>query len=194
MSEKVRYPAALAGRLATKIVEVLRPFCQRIEVAGSLRRRKAEVGDIEILYIPRMTRVRNPEALFGDELIELNAVDLELAEMLKEGSLEKRLNVNGSPTWGAEKKLARAVKTGIPVDFFATTEKNWFNYLVCRTGGAESNMEIASAAKRQGFKWNSCGSGFTQTWGTGETKFVVINSEREVFQFVGLPYKEPWER
>ena len=36
--------------------------------------------------------------------------------------------------------------SGIPVDFFATTEEAWFNYLVCRTGPAELNTRIASAA------------------------------------------------
>lgn len=46
--------------------------------------------------------------------------------------------------WGEKNKLAVHVRTGIPVDFFAATEANWWNYLVCRTGGEQNNIAIAS--------------------------------------------------
>ena len=195
MSGKVKHPATVAMKVAEKIVEALRPACSRIEIAGSLRRRKEMVGDIEIVYLPKTTQVKNPEALFGDEVMTVNAADLVIQELMDKGSLVKRTNVNGSHMWGEKNKFAVAVKTGIPVDFFAADERNWANLLVCRTGGAKMNTEIAVRANTMGYKWNPYGSGFNRIFkGTGEARYVVIHTEQDVFRFVGLPYMEPHER
>ncbi|MDE2021280.1 MAG: hypothetical protein KGJ13_13170, partial [Patescibacteria group bacterium] len=80
--------------------------------------------------------------------------------------------------------------SGIPVDFFSTAESSWFNYLVCRTGGADNNCQIALAANRKGWKWNPYGAGFTDQHG----QMVPARQERDVFELVGLPYRDPWDR
>lgn len=41
-----------ARAIAEKLVEKLAPYCERIEIAGSIRREKAEVKDIELVAIP----------------------------------------------------------------------------------------------------------------------------------------------
>ena len=46
-------PLAFATTLAKKLVDELAPYCQRIEIAGSVRRQSAEVGDIELVAIPK---------------------------------------------------------------------------------------------------------------------------------------------
>ena len=38
--------------IANQVVEKLAPFCQRIEVAGSIRRRRPFVHDIDLVVIP----------------------------------------------------------------------------------------------------------------------------------------------
>lgn len=167
----------------------LQRLCERFIFAGSLRRRKQEVGDVEVLYIPKFTTV--PDGLFDAK--QVSVIDMALEEMLKEGIIAKRKNVNGSVMWGEKNKLAVHVKSGIPVDFFAATEENWFNYLVCRTGGAENNRQIAMAANNKGWTWNPYGTGFSQPYGEMHKHYVVA-SEQDVFEFVGLPYREPWER
>ena len=50
MKNKISYVAADA--IASKVIERLSSSCVRIEVAGSLRRKAATVGDIEIMVIP----------------------------------------------------------------------------------------------------------------------------------------------
>lgn len=182
---KIKYPRATALAVAKELCDIQR-LCERLIFAGSLRRRKSEVGDVEILYIPKFTTV--PDGLFDSK--QVNIVDVCLEEMIRAGIIAKRRNVNGSVMWGEKNKLAVHAASGIPVDFFAATTENWFNYLVCRTGGAESNMAIASAAQAKGWKWNPYGVGFTDQHG-GEWP---VASEREVFSLAGLPYKEPWER
>lgn len=80
--------------------------------------------------------------------------------------------------------------SGIPVDFFAATVENWFNYLVSRTGGADNNTFVASAAMKKGLRWNPYGPGFIDA----EGRDVVVESEADVYRIAGLPWQEPWER
>lgn len=185
---KTKFPREAALAVARELVAGLRPHCEpeRLIVAGSLRRRKKEVGDVEILYVPKMLPVM--DGLF--DIKHEPATDIPMVRWLGTGVLAMRENVNGSAIWGLKNKLARHAASGIPVDFFATTEAAWFNYLVCRTGGMESNIRIASAAKDKGWQWNPYGAGFTDHRG----EIVPVKSERDVFELVGLEYLEPWER
>ncbi len=117
------------------------------------------------------------------------------------------MNVNGSEMFGEKNKRMRHRRGGIDVDLFAATPVNWFNYLVCRTGPAESNLRIASTARALGMKGSPYGGGFSQSGpcaphGESSTMAVPearptllrVTSERGVFECVGLPYAEPWER
>lgn len=63
MSDKPKFPAKLARSVGEKIVEALSPVCARIQIAGSLRRGKPLVGDVEIVYVPRFTEVSGVEIL-----------------------------------------------------------------------------------------------------------------------------------
>jgi len=188
MTPKPKFPRALALQVAEELCSLLASATDRCIVAGSLRRRKTEVGDIEILYIPRY--VTAPANDLFSPPSRLNLVDAILGSLITSGLLSKRLNARGSKTWGPKNKYAVHVTSGIPVDFFAADEANWFNYLVCRTGSAAHNTRIASLAQARGWKWHSCDIGFTDA--VGCTLFV--HSEADVFTLLGLPYLEPWQR
>lgn len=60
LSRKVKFPRAVALEVVRGLMPHLVPACEpeRFIIAGSLRRRKIEVGDIEILFIPRFTEVK----------------------------------------------------------------------------------------------------------------------------------------
>jgi len=50
-------------------------------------------------------------------------------------------------------------------------------------------------AKQRGCKWNPYGSGFSRGGPlAGEPREHKVESEEDVFTFVGLPYVQPWER
>ena len=188
---KIKYPRAAAIAVAKELCDVLSPVCERLIVAGSLRRLKPSVGDVEILFVPRFeTRCY--------DLIEsrpFNLTEQAIAGLLCGGILDKRKSSNGTVAWGQKNKLAVHVESGIPVDLFSAGNENWWNYLVCRTGPAESNMRICNAAIAKGWKWTPYGPGFTKAGGglsPGET--YAVSSERDVFDFVGLPYLEPSQR
>ena len=187
MSNKQHWRADIARKVAEDLTAEMAPRCDRIEIAGSLRRSKPDVGDIEILFAPRIDQVRVPGELFpksgslADELLE---------QWLAKGVITKRFNVNGTTTWGNLNKLALHTGSSIPIDFFATTAERWFVSLVVRTGSAEMNTRLASRALQRGMQLHAYG--VLENRKTGEQ--IVPQSEREVFERLGVPYREPAER
>lgn len=165
-----------AEATAQEIVHWLTPSCERIIIAGSIRRRKSDVGDIEVLCIP----------MFASGIDQL---DKTIRALVTQGRLDFRRNKLGSRVYGPKNKLMVHLPSGIGVDIFSTTPENWAVSLVVRTGGAETNKSIAMAAIRKGWHLKAYGYGFSTPNGD-----VVCQSERDVFEFVGLRYKEPWER
>jgi len=193
---KPRFARAAAIEVARQMCAMLTPCCSRIIVAGSLRRRKREVGDVDIVYIPNMVSGKDPADLFGKE-IQHNAVDVALEELIRRGIIARRLKTHGTESWGERNKLAVHVASGIPVDLFAADHDNWWNMVVCRTGSMASNIRLAETARETGWKWDPTSEGFTrpsQQKGGGYVEVKVCRSEEEVFQFMGLECRPPEER
>lgn len=199
MSSGPRFDRRDALQVAAQLASALRCVTKpdRLKVVGSLRRRKPDVGDIEILFIPRSEgRSVVAEAdLFGAKS-DVQMVDLaaeRLDELVASGVISRRLGPGGKLAWGTANKFAVHNESGIPVDFFAAQESSWWNLVVCRTGSARSNTEIALAAERKGRRWNPYGAGFYDR--DDPTRLLrAVGSEEECFAAVGLPYREPWRR
>lgn len=188
MSDKIKFPLDEAKAIAQDLVFSLKDACEQIIIAGSIRREKASVGDIEIMYIPKWERRPVPGDMFEQK--DTNLAYLAIEHLIRDGVLAKRPNINGSETWGRWNKLAVHVATGIPVDLFETTPGKWFNTLVVRTGPKELNQRIATLAQSKGCRWNVYDVGFTDRRGD----VWPMHSEEDVFKFVGLPYAEPKDR
>ena len=62
MSEGQRIPLNKAIAISEEFIALISDACERVEVAGSIRRRSGSVGDVEICCIPKL----EPD-LFGDE-------------------------------------------------------------------------------------------------------------------------------
>lgn len=193
MSGKTKWNAYEAMQVAAYLSTSLGLSCERVEIAGSLRRRKEKVGDIELLIIPRIDQRRNAESIF-EESIDHNCADERLRAMLESGELAKRVGAKGGTSWGAENKLGVHVESGIPVDIFTASAMTWANLLVCRTGGMANNIAIASNARARGWKWNPYNVGFTRLTGPSRGTVKPMYTEREIFAFAGMKYQEPWER
>src|ERR1044071_3884421 len=136
---KRKFPRADGMRVAIELSALLNPFCERLEIAGSLRRRKELVGDIELLLIPRFESVA--DGLFDKRLVDL--ADAQLTRLLSGGVIEKRLSKTGIASWGPQNKLARHVESGIPVDCFSTDAERWWVALVIRTGSKETTLRLS---------------------------------------------------
>jgi len=165
-----------AKAIAERIKTLLEPACERIEIAGSIRRQKPEVGDIELLCIPKY-------------IAGIDQLDSEIGALAVQGILACRLNKLGRRVYGPKNKLLLHRETGIGVDIFSTTEECWPVAMVVRTGGKQTNIRICMAAQARGYKFHAYGSGFSTPHGE-----IVCHSEQEVFEAVGLPYQCPEER
>jgi len=90
---KTKLPLSTAITLAESIVTALAPGCSRIAIAGSVRREKPEVGDIEIVCIPRVTG----HDLFGVPQYSLNMlntlIDFQGWETIKAGDHYRQYDV-----------------------------------------------------------------------------------------------------
>lgn len=186
MPEKPRWPRAQAVPVARRLCEALKPFCARLCVAGSLRRRAPVVADVEIVYVPQLEE--RQVDLFNVEPVDLAAERIDA--LVTSSVLRKRVGAKGGTSWGERNKLAQHVDSGVPVDLFAATESTWANTLVVRTGPAALCRRICVLAQKKRCKWNTYGEGFSRSDGS----VVAMTTEQEVFAFVGLPYKEPWDR
>ena len=92
---KQRFDRAAALPVARELCQALEPVTARLIVAGSLRRRKPTVADVEILFIPRFERRR---------VDLLHSQDFDLAgeridELLGGGILAMRPNIAGGTSW-----------------------------------------------------------------------------------------------
>ncbi|HEV7405196.1 MAG TPA: hypothetical protein VGO11_19790 [Chthoniobacteraceae bacterium] len=192
LEEKPKVPRQAAIAVARELLAIVQPHMERVTVAGSLRRLKQEVGDIELLFIPKVQAVADTTDLFRRP-VPTDVSGLLLDCLASSGYLAKRLNRDGAPTWGPLNKLAVHTRTGIAIDFFATDAEKWFNALVFRTGGKRTNLEIAARALDRGWTWNAYGAGFSRQH-LGRAEAERMESEEAVFRFVGLPYQAPQAR
>lgn len=187
MSDKRKFSRLEAMVVAGDLRERLEPHCERIVIAGSLRRGKPEVGDIELLYIPKLAQL--PDGLF--DVKAFNLADSELVQLVGMGVLRPRPNVNGHTSWGEKNKLAMHVPSGIPVDLFSTTAENWWVALVVRTGSKETCLRLTTGAHKLNRELIAYGSGVRDRKTGDITKAV---SEEDVFNLCGIGYLDPHER
>lgn len=180
--------------VARELTQALRDLCEpeKFKWAGSLRRMKPEVGDIELVYVPRIEQRKDPADLLGKE-IPTNLVDEKLDELLRAGVLERRVGEKGGTSWGEQNKLAVHKATGIGIDFFAaeTSKRNFHTLLVCRTGSQACNTRLCMAAIERGWQWDPYRG--IRDRRTKELLYVP-DSERGLFEYLGLPYLEPSQR
>ena len=64
--KKTRYPLPFARDQAHSLLRTLAPYCERIEIAGSIRRQAPTAGDIELVAIPRWEDGQPQRDMFGD--------------------------------------------------------------------------------------------------------------------------------
>jgi DNA polymerase/3'-5' exonuclease PolX len=169
------WPLAILRDVAGQVKDLLSPACDRIEVAGSIRRGKPRVRDIDLVAIPRHLRTD-----IGNPVWRMEFVDA----------------VRGCDRWTIHSSLhntSRSVKLRSVADprlkielWLAPPERfGWIHLL--RTGDHEFTHELVARAPMRGVKFAD-----------GE---VLVNhavracpDESDVFAAVGLPFIEPHER
>lgn len=194
--QKKRWPSAQARLVADWFVGHLESYADRIEVAGSLRRGLGDVGDVEIVYVPRWGEgEQNKElAMFAEPPPPVDLVDRRIGEMQRSGQIERRFSASGRQgAYGANTKHLVSVSTGIPIDVFRATAENWGMAMMVRTGPAEWSHLMMSLFKQRGMEGH-VSSGVTTEGALNERTEIACPTEETVFELLGIPYRGPMNR
>jgi DNA polymerase/3'-5' exonuclease PolX len=175
-----------ARAITESIKKDIAPFCHRIEVAGSIRRGKADVHDIDIVVIPISQAFysalgRTGKVSGGPKIYRVE---------VKEG---------GRPVIIAGKPFT--------ADIYIATEATWATLLLIRTGSKEHNIRLCTRAAKMGMKLHADGSGLERAAQVpdlfsmspadchdAEYFKILCPTEVAIFEALGLPYKSPAER
>ncbi len=113
--------------LSNKIVDYLKPFCSKIEVAGSIRRKEKNPVDIDIVLIPK------------DKI-----------------KLENFMGKKGKFIQGGEKKSRWRIE-GVNVELYYTTSDSWGATLLAYSSKFGAGIGLRVIARKKGFKLNQYG-------------------------------------
>lgn len=155
-----------AHKIAVEVKSMLAPHCERIEIAGSIRRKKPEVKDIEIVAIPKP---------YDTGLFENGIATI----------------INGWEKVKGElpcKYTQRILPSGIKLDIFFATPENWGLIYAIRTGSSDySHKVLATGWVKRGYKSEG---GMLMSNG----RPVIIREEEDLFDIIGVPFVSPEKR
>lgn len=192
MSTGVRVPLAEAQAIATDLVAILGLGCERIEVAGSIRRCRPDVGDVELVAVPRLRTETVGDGFFGTREVAHDELALLVDTLVLQGTLEPH---PADPRRGERysKLLHRA--SGLQVDLFSARPSTFGLILLVRTGPAAYSQWLVTEARRRA---HHVAGGELHRGGLGcgavTCDVVPTPEERDVYAALRLPYLEPERR
>lgn len=169
-------PLAKAEEIAQRVVWELKGMCRRIEIAGSVRRRKAECGDVEI--------VCEPISWDGGHEV------LDWARRIEGETLFAGPPAGWSSRGAIGQRAMRLLFEGFPIDIFCVLPPaQWGLIFTLRTGPADFNMRLMENARRRGILLRNGRLVYASRRDALETP-----EEADVFKFCGMPWTEPEAR
>lgn len=111
-------------KLAKNIVKTLSPFCKKIEIVGSIRRKEKHPEDIDIVLIPKNKN--------------------QIEEFVKN-------KLKGKFLQGGEHESTWKIKN-IKVELYYTNEKEWGAELLAYSSKKGAGIGLRIIAKKKGFK------------------------------------------
>lgn len=212
MSGGYRFKRDVALGAAEALIGLIAPACVRVEIAGSLRRGKHSVGDVEIVALPvveerAVAAVPGQLDLFGNvtggtaaSVERVSRLDARLDELVAAQIIHRERPYTGQKgAWGEKQKQiwwpvqVNGEAALIPIDLYIVTPPaQWGSIFTIRTGPGEF---VGS----QGLmKYINTRTPYRQTEGrlvvaaTGEE--VPTPTERDYFGALNLPWIAPADR
>jgi DNA polymerase/3'-5' exonuclease PolX len=194
MSAGVDIPLEDARAAAEDLRALLAPACDRIEIAGSVRRRRPVVHDIELVAIPRVID-RAVEGLLFTRLHPVDMLKERVDDLLSSDlaplAARKVENHRRDGSLDVQEKLGSAFKAltwhDIPVDLFITDAERWGCIFALRTGPGDWNARLVTDCRKVN---RSVAGGRVLHLG----KPVPTPEEADFFRELGQPWIDPWER
>jgi len=162
-------PWTKARRYADHIAAALQPFCNRLEIAGSIRRLRDYCGDIDLVAEPR-------------DAVALRARILEGGAVVQNGPQNIHIRLKN----GVEVQVFLARPAA--ADLLETKPGNWGSLLLLRTGSREHNIYLLERAKSLSLRWSTHEGVFDGA------KLIASETEEAIFDALKLPFIEPPSR
>lgn len=152
--------------IAKEVKEQLSPHCFRCEIAGSIRRRKPEIKDIDIVLIAKP--------------YEFGLLQSGVAAVINQWQ-----SVRGKFPCQYTRRL---LPEGIELDIWLVEEKNWGYHFAIRTGSEGFNRRVLVR------NWNKRGFKGEGGFLTKDKKIIEVREEEDLFKLIGLPFISPERR
>lgn len=194
MSTGTRVPLADAAKAAHFLIVLLRDYCERIEVAGSIRRHRDDVGDIELVAIPKIET--EPDGLFGER--QVNRLHEKLDALLIDQTWIKPHPTDAKH--GERYSKLIDCETGMQLDLFsastiASGASNFGLIYLIRTGPAAYSQRFVTDLRKRALHvsggWLHRGS---LGCGSYDCEIVSTPEEADVFAAAGWPFIAPENR
>lgn len=184
-----------AREIAVAVCTRLEPYTTQLRIAGSIRRKKPDVKDIEIVCLPKYDVTESTD-LFGNKT-PVNNVTYAFIQMVQSlGKIEK------GNAYGRYLKIVLA--EGINLDLFIPDADDFIRQFVIRTGSAEyAHRIIAGGWRKLGWVGTNIGlrriedcvehklEGGKSTWEcirNRNNKPPVWKEEAEFFTWLGIEH------
>ena len=170
--------------------------CERLEVAGSVRRKCPTVGDVDIVAIPKFGEMdTNAGGMFPD-LKTVNLLWHRVDDLVKLGTFAKHIKETAAgprTKWG---ETIRAIEfRGMAFEVTCCDAANWFARLAIATGPGIMSKEIVTRLPQRGYRFTDDHQFHLEHRdGVHAPTPVIPASEREVFDLAGIGYKLPHQR
>jgi DNA polymerase/3'-5' exonuclease PolX len=166
-----------AQTIADGAFAMLSPWCDRIEIAGSIRRKRPEVKDIELVCIPHQDEV--PEGLFGTRPARSDGF---VAAVRRLGYVSK-----GRPSTG---KYCAITMPTIKLDLFMAHPDNWGFILAIRTGSAAFSHKVLG----RGWRRAGCHAEDGMIYRNRDDLPILMREEEDLFKLIQVPWVPPERR
>lgn len=118
--------------IAQDLARILEPACDRIAIAGSIRRRKHQPKDIELVAIPKFVPEGNALLWLLDTLLDQKVITIK------------------SKCWG--EKHRKFIYRDVKIDFFIADRNNWGYIYWLRTGPVPAPVTGTSSSCKSAIK------------------------------------------
>ncbi len=184
---------SLVKQICEYLVLNLSESCQRIEPAGSFRRKKADCGDLELVCIPKPGA---PRPDFGQKRIFTSYLDLALFHLecgerlgrrIKDGEKYKQIIIR-------TESFGLVHLTEFKLDLFIVRPETWGVQFAIRTGPAEFSHRFVTRKNQGGLLPNHLKVEDGLLWDTQTGSAFSTPTEFDFFKHIGLPWIEPEDR
>lgn len=183
-----------AQSIASSLIALLAPACDLIAVAGSVRRLKPEVKDLEIVIVPVLSTVSGLGFdLFGvtPELptFQPEFLDRALAEMQDSRVLEYDQRVKRNGTKYKRFIVQPDSPNAIALDLFIAETGNFGNIYALRTGNSEFSKALVTPRRAGGLMPGHLVQQYGYLWHGGEC--IDCPTEEAFFTALDIRWIEP---